>query len=167
MSSPLMRAGWAGLLALFLATPVLAGPGPGGPGGPGFGGPGFRHFEPGPRHGHGLPGAAREVWIGSTLYFLAAGTYYLWNASQQQYVVVSPPPVAETVTLGAYEVIAYPSRGQTAEQQARDRYECHRWAVGQSGFDPASAQAAPPVGVSELYRRALGACLSGRGYSIN
>jgi hypothetical protein len=30
----------------------------------------------------------------------------------------------------------YPSKGQTPEQQDRDKYECNQWAVSQSGFDP-------------------------------
>jgi hypothetical protein len=30
-----------------------------------------------------------------------------------------------------YDVIAYPARGQTPDQQSRDRYECHGWAVSQ------------------------------------
>lgn len=30
----------------------------------------------------------------------------------------------------------YPRNGQSQEQQERDRYECHRWAVQQSGYDP-------------------------------
>ncbi len=40
----------------------------------------------------------------------------------------------------------YPAQGQSAEQQQRDRYECHGWAVSQTGFDPANPQmaAAPP-----------------------
>ncbi|MFD2406874.1 hypothetical protein ACFSVK_15935 [Azorhizophilus paspali] len=45
--------------------------------------------------------------------------------------------------------------------------ECHRWAVNRSGFDPSTAIQAPAVATSDDYRRALGACLSGRGYSIN
>jgi len=32
----------------------------------------------------------------------------------------------------------YPSRGQTQEQQNRDKYECNQWAVSQSGFDPSN-----------------------------
>lgn len=180
MSSTLLRAGLAGLLSLALAVPAFAGPpGPGrdgpGYGGPGHGGPGHDYpghgggpyYQPGPRHGHGLPDAAREIWIGSTLYFLAAGSYYLWNAPREEYVVVSPPAAVQAVPVGNYEVIAYPAQGQSADQQARDRYECHSWAVGQSGFDPAAAQSAPPAGMADIYRRALGACLAGRGYSIN
>lgn len=46
------------LQALGLSTQVLAGP------------PG-----PGGGHGHGRPDDARELWIGSMLYFVAAGSY--------------------------------------------------------------------------------------------
>ncbi len=48
-----------------------------------------------------------------------------------------PPPRANT------DVYAYPQQGQTAEQQDRDRYDCHLWAVKQTGFDP-SAPGVPP-----------------------
>jgi OmpA family protein len=34
--------------------------------------------------------------------------------------------------------IIYPAKGQTAEQQNRDQYECHQWAVQQTGFDPSN-----------------------------
>jgi uncharacterized protein YcfJ len=38
----------------------------------------------------------------------------------------------------------YPQNGQSAEQQQQDEYECHAWAVQQTGYDPTSAvQAAP------------------------
>jgi Glycine zipper len=40
------------------------------------------------------------------------------------------------------DLYIYPSKGQSPEQQSRDRYECHRWAVQQTGVDPTSAQAA-------------------------
>ncbi len=33
-------------------------------------------------------------------------------------------------------VYFYPKTGQSLEQQDRDRYECHSWAVRQTGFDP-------------------------------
>lgn len=51
--------------------------------------------------------------------------------------VVAPPP--EQVT----EVVAYPAQGQSEQQLDRDRYECHVWAVRQSGFDP-SVPGVPP-----------------------
>ena len=43
----------------------------------------------------------------------------------------------------------YPARGQSPQQQQQDRFECHQWAVQQSGFDPtmgAPAAAAPTTG---------------------
>jgi hypothetical protein len=45
--------------------------------------------------------------------------------------------------LGA-ELYIYPNKGQSSEQQSRDRYDCHRWAVQQTGFDPTTAQASAP-----------------------
>lgn len=115
-----------------------------------------------------LPSYAEQVWIGSIGYFLAAGTYYMWQAGSQDYEVVAPPQQqAVAVAQSPYDVLAYPLYGQGQDQQARDRYECHGWAVQQSGFDPASANYAPPAYVADNYRRALGACLSGRGYSVN
>jgi hypothetical protein len=44
---------------------------------------------------------------------------------------------------GAQDVFMYPARGQSQQQQDRDRYECHSWAVAQTGFDPSRASAAP------------------------
>ncbi len=36
----------------------------------------------------------------------------------------------------AQDLFIYPAKGQTQEQQDKDRYECHSWAVQQTGFDP-------------------------------
>ena len=44
----------------------------------------------------------------------------------------APPPRPET------RVFVYPLRDQPAEQQDRDRYECHNWSVQQAGFDPSA-----------------------------
>lgn len=129
------------------------------------------------------------------------------------------------------DIMVYPAKGQSNEQLSRDRYECHQWAVNQSGFDPSNAQAyqvnpqpqqkgevlrggargaaagaaigaiagdagkgaaigatagglkrgfqkldskraaqhQAPVSspAQDAYNRAIGACLSGRGYSVN
>src|SRR5690606_3592621 len=45
-----------------------------------------------------------------------------------------PPPAPVPVNLT--KVYFYPMQGQTAGQQDRDRYDCHVWAVDQTGFDP-------------------------------
>jgi YMGG-like Gly-zipper len=46
--------------------------------------------------------------------------------------------------LGA-DLYIYPNKGQSAEQQSRDRYECHTWAVQQTGVDPTRVQASAPT----------------------
>jgi len=59
-------------------------------------------------------------------------------------------PLAMTLfALGATSVHAqqggafvYPKAGQSEQQQSQDRYECHQWAVQQTGYDPSMA---PPV----------------------
>ena len=48
----------------------------------------------------------------------------------------SPPPPST-------HLFFYPKQGQSKAQQDRDRYECHLWAVKQSGYDPGQAQLAP------------------------
>src|SRR5918995_4209808 len=45
--------------------------------------------------------------------------------------------------LGA-DMYIYPTKGQTPEQQAQDKSECHAWAVQQTQFDPTQSSAAPP-----------------------
>src|ERR1700726_3093973 len=47
-----------------------------------------------------------------------------------------PPPQPQ-------RVFVYPANGQSAEQTDRDRYECHVWAVQQTGVDPSRADANP------------------------
>ncbi len=59
--------------------------------------------------------------------------------------VVAPPP-PRTVAVPApppQKVFVYPNNGQSPEQTDRDRYECHVWAVQQTGVDPSRADANP------------------------
>ena len=44
-------------------------------------------------------------------------------------------------TAAAQGLFIYPKQGQSPEQLNRDKYECHGWAVQQSGFDPMNARA--------------------------
>jgi hypothetical protein len=41
------------------------------------------------------------------------------------------------------DLIVYPAKGQSSDQQKRDRAECHAWAVDQTGFDPFTASPPP------------------------
>jgi len=59
---------------------------------------------------------------------------------------VTPPPRVVSVPAQApapQRIFVYPNNGQSAEQTDRDRYECHLWAVQQTGVDPSRADASP------------------------
>lgn len=60
----------------------------------------------------------------------------------------------------AAELYVYPSQGQTAEDQQRDRYECHVWAADQTGFDP-TRDAALPVTPKKETKSSTGRSLVG------
>jgi hypothetical protein len=120
-----------------------------------------------------LPPYYTTVWFGGLPYYYADDTYYVWRSEQRAYVVTAPPQDAATGTTaapGSDELFVYPKNGQSDRQQDADRYECHRWAVGQTGFDPTQ----PLGGVDEGqvsakradYQRAQGACLEARGYTV-
>ncbi len=70
------------------------------------------------------------------------------------------------------DLFIYPNKGQSQEQQERDKFECHSWAVKESGFDPMKrptastpppAREAPRGGASRGAFRgaALGAAIGG------
>jgi hypothetical protein len=47
----------------------------------------------------------------------------------------------------AQELMVFPAKGQTKDQQEKDEFDCYRWAKDQSGFDPMEvpkATAPPP-----------------------
>ncbi|WP_460054125.1 DUF6515 family protein [Pseudomonas sp. S2_D06] len=115
-----------------------------------------------------LPDYAQQVWIGGALLFLAAGSYYAYQQSTQDYVVVEPPVGQSQPPAGnsGYDVEAYPANGQSPEQVSRDGYECYQYAVQQSGFDPRTATYRPDPSVVQAYRQAQGDCLSSRGYQV-
>jgi hypothetical protein len=120
-----------------------------------------------------LPAFYTTLWFGGVPYYYADDVYYRWQADRRGYEVVDPPggPNAnEAAPAQQSDLFIYPKNGQNEEQQARDRYECHSWASGQSGFDPTQ----PSGGVAENqtsskrddYQRAMTACLEARGYSV-
>ncbi len=49
----------------------------------------------------------------------------------------------------AADPIIYPAKGQSHEQQDRDQYECHRWAVQQTGFDPSQPSSAAKANAAD------------------
>jgi hypothetical protein len=115
-------------------------------------------------------------WWDGVPYYYANNSYYVWNPSANGYVVTNPPSqvIAESggspgaAPAGATTLFVYPKNGQSAEQQASDKYACHQWAAKQSGFDPTADTAAATNGQAQRqdYLRAQAACLEGRGYSV-
>lgn len=129
-----------------------------------------------------LPVFRTVVTIGALTYYYANGVYYR-ERGEGGYEVVTVPAGAASDGVGGVSsmptpiapieaderLYIYPRQGQSAQQQSRDEYECHRWAVGQTGFDPTAAatgQASPDSPRRADYRRARVACLEGRGYTV-
>jgi len=118
-----------------------------------------------------LPLYYSTFWWDGVPYYYADDVYYRYDDRVRQYVTVAPPPEVQNQS-GAQapagtDLIAYPKNGQNADEEAKDKYECHHWATTQSGFDPtegASASATPAK--RSDYMRAQAACLEGRGYSV-
>jgi hypothetical protein len=118
-----------------------------------------------------LPRYYSTFWVGGYPYYYANDVYYAWRPEVRGYVVAEPPATATaSVAAPASELFVYPMKGQTETVQATDRYECHAWAVTETGFDPVRPQGGVEASVwtrkREDYQRALAACLTGRGYSV-
>lgn len=118
-----------------------------------------------------LPPFYTSIWFGPTRYFVADDTYYVWRDSAHAYQVVdAPEQTSGAAATTSNDIFMYPKNGQSSDQQAKDRFECHSWARDQTQFDPTL----PGGGVADDqnaskrgdYRRAMSACLDGRGYSV-
>jgi hypothetical protein len=152
-------------------------------------GPGWAWFYP------VLPIGYATFWWGGAPYYYWNNLYYTWNPNYNGYVVTDPPPAGGatgsyddgsgsadpsgvTAAPGApqvggpagdaggtgADVFVYPRNGQSDQQASTDRYECHSWAVNQTGFDPTRSAQSGNGNMAD-YRRAMIACLDGRGYS--
>lgn len=118
-----------------------------------------------------LPSYYTTIWFYGVPYYYANDVYYVWRPDLNAYIVTEPPAEATADPIPLSEqLFVYPARGQSEQQQADDRYQCHRWGVEQTGYDPTT----PPQGMSldelnskrENYQRAMRACLEGRGYTV-
>ncbi|HUN72481.1 MAG TPA: hypothetical protein VMU52_09240 [Steroidobacteraceae bacterium] len=132
-----------------------------------------------------LPIGYSTYYWGGVPYYYYQGVYYAWNPDYDSYVVTDPPPVTGGVEEGAapppaagepgaapaqgdMSFFVYPKNGQSEQQTANDRYQCHQWAVGQTGYDPTNAANSSQAATATPgnYRRAITACLDARGYSV-
>ncbi|MFT3819206.1 MAG: DUF6515 family protein [Rubrivivax sp.] len=121
---------------------------------------------------HDLPSWRTALVIGGLTYYYVNGIYYRPLVSSDGYEVVAAPVAQpDVVTTAPDKTFVYPRQGQSAQQQASDEYECHRWAVSQSGFDPTGAATGQDGATLSStargdYQRARAACLEGRGYTV-
>ncbi|HEY8518836.1 MAG TPA: hypothetical protein VIN61_02050 [Gammaproteobacteria bacterium] len=80
---------------------------------------------------------------------------------------VYPYPASRTRTEReerAFKLYVYPAGGQSEQQMADDRYDCHVWAVDESGHDPTLGMGRREE--ADAYRRAFTACMEGRNYVV-
>jgi hypothetical protein len=128
-----------------------------------------------------LPFGYSTLWWGGVPYYYANNYYYAWDSGAGQYQAVEPPSEANPASAATpgngatnasnnwTDLFAYPKAGQSTQQQATDRAECHKWAVVQSGFDPSQPTGDKPnewAARREGYLRAETACLTARNYSV-
>lgn len=133
-----------------------------------------------------LPVGCVTYWWGGVPYYYWQGVYYAWSPDYGSYVVTDPPPVTGGVAQGAapppageqqpgaageqggMSLFVYPKNGQSQQQTANDRYQCHEWAVGQTGYDPTNSanETQAATATPDNYKRAITACLDARGYSV-
>lgn len=71
---------------------------------------------------------------------ISALCFFVTSCATPYRQITTYTPVEE---LPSTEVYFYPDQNQSPEQQDRDRYECNRWAIQASNYDPAQAQLAP------------------------
>jgi len=132
--------------------------------------PGFAWFLP------FLPFGYATFWWSGVPYYYVNDLYYTYSPADSGYVVTEPPPAAggdadqagSAAPYGAPngpspDIYLYPRNGQSDQQMSNDRYECHSWAAGQTGFDP--TRGGQQSGNRDDYRRAMISCLDARGYS--
>jgi hypothetical protein len=124
-----------------------------------------------------LPLAYATYWYSGIPYYYANDVYYTWNPDYSGYTATDPPPVVDSSAAGADgaaappagsgdsaagQIFMYPKNGQSDELQSTDKRECQEWAAGQTATQAGSGTAS-----GSDYRRAMMACLEGRGYSTN
>ena len=108
-------------------------------------------------------------------YYYAPYYYSPYYYAPPPVVIREQPPAyfqpAPSVTPPSTErIFIYPRQGQSEELQAKDRYECHRWAVNQTHYDPTQPTSGmPEAQMNQMradYQRAMGACLDAHEYSV-
>jgi len=85
-------------------------------------------------------------------------------SSKTALVLIAFLAVTVPLPASAQQLYAYPTKGQTPDQQSRDQQECAGWAVQQTGYPPAYSQGPSTGGV--VRGAAGGAALGAVGGAI-
>ncbi len=136
------------------------------------------HGGPPPPGPGGVPNGWWIPWavIGSVIVLSSLYSNYSSILNETRTVVIREEnpmyvqPVATVTPSSTKKLFVYPRQGQSEEQQAKDRYECHSWAVRQAQYDPTQVTTdTPDYQLNQIradYQRAMGACFDGRGYNM-
>ena len=120
-------------------------------------------------HGHRHSHVSVGVGFGYPGYYRPYG-YYGGYYYPRSYLGFSAWPryrtrrVREAEQVRNQALYVYPAAGQTEQQMADDRYDCHVWSVDSTGFDPTLG--AGTRDEADNYARAFTACMEGRDYVV-
>ena len=141
-------------------------------------------------HDHYRGGSASGWWIGGAVALAAAGLYLAAN-SEPSYAQAGvtrpawPTPVLRSMPrrsirrLSAapapvyaaapqqYAPVQYQQQSPADKALANASTDCQRWAVNQSGYDPATISQWTTQVMVDSYNRALDSCMNSRGYRAN
>lgn len=81
--------------------------------------------------------------------------------------VYAAPPVAYAAPQPQYAPVQYAPAAPVNTAQANASAECQRWAMNQSGYDPATISQWTTQIMVDTYNRALDSCMNSRGYRAN
>ncbi|QQB34042.1 MULTISPECIES: hypothetical protein [Achromobacter] len=148
-------------------------------------------YRGGYHHHHG-GGGGNGWWIGGAVALAATGLILAANNSGPSYVQTgvyapgvayySPPvyaaPVYEAPPVYAappvyqappaqYAPVQYEPAPPVNRAQASASTDCQRWAMNQSGYDPATISQWTTQVMVDTYNHALDSCMNSRGYRAN
>ena len=122
-----------------------------------------------------LPHSNSIVVINDRRYYVVNGTYFIKVKSG--YKVTKKPATiiimdsdeidessSENIVLEEDDIITTSSSNNTKNKSKDDdSYECHRWGVSQSGYDPTLKQTKEDDGAEKIYKKSKKACMTIRG----
>lgn len=92
----------------------------------------------------------------------------MYNAPVYQAApVYVAPPVAYAAPEPQYAPVQYESAPPVNAAQANATSDCQRWAMNQSGYDPATISQWTTQIMVDTYNRSLDSCMTSRGYRAN